>query len=158
MTEKAKKHLSRLEKYCSFKKMLYFCISILMIKMKYALLLVGAGGAIGSMLRYLTSQLVAHRATPYPILWGTFAVNVAGCLIIGVVYGLAERYGWFSPQLRLFFATGICGGYTTFSAFAYENINLLQQGNVAVSFAYISISIVTCLIATFAGMILTKII
>ncbi|MDR3093444.1 MAG: fluoride efflux transporter CrcB [Bacteroidales bacterium] len=126
--------------------------------MKYALLLVGAGGAIGSMLRYLTSQLVAQRMAQYSSLWGTFAVNVIGCLVIGAVFGLSERYGWFSPQLRLFFATGICGGYTTFSTFAYENIELLQQDNGIIGFAYIFISIVTCLTATFVGIAITKLI
>ncbi|GHT23389.1 putative fluoride ion transporter CrcB [Bacteroidia bacterium] len=126
--------------------------------MKYALLLVGVGGAIGSMMRYLTSQWVAQRLPQYASFWGTFAVNVVGCVLIGSVCGLSERYGWFSPQLRLFFATGICGGYTTFSAFAYENINLLQQGNGMVSFAYIAGSIVACLTAAFAGMAIAKLI
>jgi CrcB protein len=108
-------------------------------------------------MRYLTSQFVANRISHFSTLWGTFAVNFAGCLIIGIVYGLSERYDWFSPSLRLFFATGICGGYTTFSAFAYENANLLQQGNCAVSFIYIFASVVVCLMATFAGIAITKI-
>ncbi|GHT16475.1 putative fluoride ion transporter CrcB [Bacteroidia bacterium] len=124
--------------------------------MKSTLLLIGLGGAIGSMLRYLTTGKIISKMTIFPVLWGTFAVNVIGCLIIGIVYGLSERYDWFSPQLRLFFATGICGGYTTFSAFAYENAGLLQQGNFVTSLIYIFSSIAVCLLATFAGMAITR--
>ncbi|MDR3245139.1 MAG: fluoride efflux transporter CrcB [Prevotellaceae bacterium] len=124
--------------------------------MKTTLCLIGLGGAAGSILRYLTSRFIAGKIGFFPGIWGTFAVNLAGCLLIGIVYGLSERYEWFSPQMRLFLATGFCGGYTTFSAFAYENVNLLQQGNCLVGFAYILISIVACLIATFAGIAVTK--
>jgi CrcB protein len=124
--------------------------------MKSTLLLIGLGGAIGSILRYLTTRIFVNRMTILPVFWGTFAVNVIGCLLIGIVYGLSERYDWFSPQLRLFFATGICGGYTTFSAFAYENVGLLQQGNYVISLVYIFSSIVVCLLATFAGIAITR--
>jgi CrcB protein len=124
--------------------------------MKSTLLLIGLGGAIGSMLRYLTTRIFISKITILPVFWGTFAVNVTGCLLIGIVYGLSERYDWFSPQLRLFFATGICGGYTTFSAFAYENAGLLQQGNYVTSLIYIFSSIAVCLLATFAGIAITR--
>jgi CrcB protein len=122
-----------------------------------SLLLIGLGGGIGSILRYLTTVKIVNRLMILPAFWGTFAVNVIGCLIIGMVYGLSERYDWFTPQLRLFFATGLCGGYTTFSAFAYENAGLLQQGNYILSLIYIFSSIAVCLIATFIGIAITKI-
>ncbi|MDR3340877.1 MAG: fluoride efflux transporter CrcB [Candidatus Symbiothrix sp.] len=126
--------------------------------MKTTLCLIGLGGAAGSILRYLSSRFVAGKIDFLPGIWGTFAVNLVGCLLIGIVYGLSERYEWFSPQMRLFLATGFCGGYTTFSAFAYENVTLWQQGNYLVGFAYILISIAACLLATFAGIAVTKII
>jgi CrcB protein len=125
--------------------------------MKMTLLLVGLGGAIGSMMRYLTTCFVVNRVTCLPAFWGTFAVNFIGCLIIGMVYGLSSRYDWLTPQWRIFLATGICGGYTTFSAFAYENVNLLQQENYAMSLIYIAASVIVCLFAAFLGTAITKI-
>jgi CrcB protein len=124
--------------------------------MKMNLLIVGLGGAAGSILRYLTSHLVSGKTTFFPALLGTFAVNITGCFIIGIVYGLSERFDWLTPQWRLFLATGLCGGYTTFSAFAYENVALWQHGNYATSFAYIFLSIFVCLLATFGGIAATK--
>jgi CrcB protein len=115
------------------------------------LLLVGLGGGLGSMLRYLVTCFVASRITRFPAIWGTFAVNFTGCLLIGIAIGLSERYAWFSPQMRWFVATGICGGYTTFSAFAYENINLMRNGNYVMSLVYILTSVIVCFIATFIG-------
>ncbi|MDR2285960.1 MAG: fluoride efflux transporter CrcB [Prevotellaceae bacterium] len=118
------------------------------------LLIVGLGGGLGSMLRYLVTYFVTSRITHltrFPAIFGTLAVNFAGCLLIGVAIGLSERYEWFSPQMRLFVAAGICGGYTTFSAFAYENISLIRNGNCLVSLIYISVSVVICLFATYIG-------
>jgi CrcB protein len=116
------------------------------------LFLVGLGGGLGSMLRYLATCFVSNRITCVPAIWGTFAVNFTGCLLIGFVIGLSERYAWFSPQIRWFVATGICGGYTTFSAFAYENVNLMRTGNCGLSLIYILASVVVCFSATFAGL------
>lgn len=87
----------------------------------------GAGGALGSMLRYLVS-VYFQKTFPSGFPWGTFVVNITGCLLIGLVFGLSERYQWFTEQWRIFLAVGICGGYTTFSAFAIENMKLLQTG------------------------------
>jgi CrcB protein len=115
------------------------------------ILLVGLGGGLGSMLRYLTTYFIISRITRFPAIYGTFAVNFIGCLLIGVAIGLSERYAWFSPQMRWFVAAGLCGGYTTFSAFAYENIDLLRNGNYFVSLVYILASVVICFSATFAG-------
>ena len=118
--------------------------------------LIAVGGATGSVLRYLTTRFVASRIDPVPAVYGTFAANFAGCLLIGMVFGLSERYEWFSPQLRHLLAGGLCGGYTTFSAFALENVNLLRTGDYAAAFAYVSASVVVCLAATFAGMTIVK--
>lgn len=120
------------------------------------MLLIGLGGGVGSMLRYATTLLFAGRAQAGQFPYGTFAVNVIGCFVIGVVYALAERFGWFTPQLRLLLATGLCGGYTTFSAFAYENIHLIQQSNYMMAAAYILLSVVVCLLSVGLGLWLVK--
>lgn len=92
-------------------------------------LLVAAGGAIGAVLRYLLGAWIQGRLGPdFP--WGTFIVNVSGSLLIGVVLGLVDR-GALSGEARLFLAVGILGGYTTFSTFSYETLQLLADGNLA---------------------------
>ena len=119
------------------------------------IMLIGVGGFIGSVARYLTT-LYLMKAIPGIFPYGTFAVNILGCLVIGLAYGFSEKFAWFSPDWRLFIATGICGGFTTFSAFAYENIKLLQQGEW-MTFALYSVSSFTIsLIAVAAGLLLTK--
>lgn len=119
-------------------------------------LFIGFGGFIGTMLRYITSVFLTKQYSSSLIPYGTFAVNILGCLVIGIAYGLSEKYQFFTPQWRLFLATGICGGYTTFSAFAYENITMLQQSNYT-GFALYSISsFVLCLMAVVAGLLLIK--
>ena len=91
------------------------------------LLLVGGGGFLGSVARYLLGGLVLHAtgAPRFPL--ATLAVNVTGCLAIGVLAGFAERAHLFSPASRLFLITGFLGGYTTFSAFAYETFFLARE-------------------------------
>jgi CrcB protein len=124
--------------------------------MKKIIILVGIGGMIGSIARYLTSTYFT-KAFPSAFPYGTFAVNIFGCLVIGIIYGLTERYNWFTSDWRLFLATGFCGGYTTFSSFAIENVQLLQQGNYF-TFGLYSISSFTLgLIAVYIGFTLGKI-
>ncbi len=119
------------------------------------ILLVGIGGGIGSILRYLTSvYFTKNIQTIFPT--GTFAVNIIGCLAVGILYGLFERQYMSNPELKLLFITGFCGGYTTFSAFAAENVSLFQSGNSFIAFAYIASSILLGLLAVWAGIILTK--
>src|SRR5579875_2374908 len=90
------------------------------------LLIVGMGSFIGGALRYLLQTLI-QRYYPAPIPLGTLWVNVSGCFLIGVIYGLSLKGGLLSPEMRLFLAVGVCGGYTTFSSFAYENVSLLMD-------------------------------
>jgi CrcB protein len=86
------------------------------------IILVGVGGMVGSVTRYLVSQVIRHDSFPY----ATFAINIAGSLLIGIVMGIASRQANFD-NWKLFLVTGICGGFTTFSAFAWENIQLMNQ-------------------------------
>jgi CrcB protein len=124
--------------------------------MKTAFLWVALGGAAGSVLRYATTHFIAGRITQFPAIYGTLFVNFTGSLLIGIVWGLSERYDWLSPPLRLFLVTGLCGGYTTFSAFAYENVTLLQNGNYGLSCIYAVASIVLCVGASFLGLLIGK--
>lgn len=119
-------------------------------------LLIGIGGFLGSIARYLTASYFT-KIIPSAFPYGTFAVNILGCLAIGIVYGLSERCSWFTPEWRLFLATGLCGGYTTFSSFTYENVELLQNGNYFTFASYSIASFVLCLVSSFIGLILTKI-
>ncbi|MES2730893.1 MAG: fluoride efflux transporter CrcB [Bacteroidota bacterium] len=117
-------------------------------------LLVGAGGFIGSVLRYLASQLIQNRCLSlFPL--GTFGVNILGCFVIGVIFGCSLK-GNMTPEWRFFLATGICGGFTTFSTFSNETIGLLRNGQVGYAFLYIAASVIVGLLATFLGITLIK--
>jgi CrcB protein len=120
-----------------------------------ALLFVGIGGGIGSILRYAISLFVGrHVPIAFPL--GTFLVNVSGCFLIGVFYSLATKYTGFNPEWRLFLITGICGGYTTFSTFSYDGLILLRQGSNLYFMLYVLGSVVFGLLATFAGAAIFK--
>lgn len=116
--------------------------------------LIGIGSFIGGIFRYLLSLSVQNKLlSAYP--FGTFTVNIVGCLAIGIVFGLSEKFN-FSPEWRLFLATGICGGFTTFSTFSLETMNLLKDGQYLYSFLYISSSVIMGLMAVYLGMLLLK--
>jgi fluoride exporter len=117
--------------------------------------IVGIGGFIGSVLRYYT-QVFFRFAFPMAFPYGTFSVNIIGCFIIGIVYGLFERGNVLSEDWRLFLATGLCGGFTTFSSFTHESINLLRAGEFLSLSLYISASVVLGITATALGMFLFK--
>ncbi len=114
------------------------------------LILVGIGGAVGSVLRYLTAVLT-NRLCSSDFPFATFAVNLAGCLLIGILLGFAEKYQVLNANLRNLLVTGFCGGYTTFSAFASENVNLLQQGHMLTAIVYMAGSIFLGLFAVWLG-------
>lgn len=123
-----------------------------------AILLVGLGGGIGSILRYLTSVLVSKQALSSIFPWGTFAVNIIGCLLAGLILGILERQQVLNSDLKILLITGFCGGYTTFSAFSIENIHLLQNGQPLTALLYISTSILLGIMAVWGGMIVVKMI
>ena len=115
---------------------------------------IGAGSFIGGIFRYLLSQFVQSRILlVFP--FGTLAVNIIGCFLIGLVYGISER-GNMSAEWRLFLATGILGGFTTFSAFSYETVSLLRDGQLWYALAYISFSVIIGVLATFIGISVIK--
>ena len=119
------------------------------------LFLIGIGGGVGSIFRYLTSVFVTkYFQTAFPL--ATFAVNFAGCLIIGVLLGLFERHQLASSDLKILLVTGFCGGFTTFSAFAAENINLFQTGHSFTALLYIAASVLVGLLAVWLGLVLVK--
>lgn len=111
------------------------------------LLLVGLGGGIGSMLRYAAALVINTKYFPYP----TLAVNITGSFLIGIIFAISIRDIVFLNNWKLFLATGICGGFTTFSAFSLENMGLLQSGKTGLAFMYIGLSIVLGIAATFLG-------
>ena len=116
---------------------------------------VAVGGGLGSMARFwMTGWVAGLTAGRFP--WGTLAINVLGSLVIGVVAGLTltpARLGW-HPDLRIFLMVGICGGFTTFSAFSLQTVELLQGGDFGAAFGYIAGSLVLCLATTWAGILL----
>ena len=116
------------------------------------MLLVGLGGCAGAVARYLLGGWVLHYALSAKFPWSTFTVNVLGCLIIGMLSGLAEKFDWFSPPLRLLLITGLLGGFTTFSAFGLETVFLLRRGEVWIAALYALTSVVLCVAAVWLGM------
>jgi len=110
-------------------------------------LLVGLGGAIGSMLRYAFYLLITIKSFPL----ATFTVNIMGSFLIGAVMALGLKNETFAGNWKLFLATGICGGFTTFSAFSLENITLLHNGKYSIALIYITLSIVLGITAAFLG-------
>ena len=102
--------------------------------MNYSWLWVGFGGGMGAVARYFMQQYVQGR---WPLAWpiGTGCVNAAGCLLAGLLLGLLERHA-LGPAWRLLLITGVCGGFTTFSAFALENVALLRTGQVGLAALY----------------------
>ena len=123
--------------------------------MNRTIILVGIGGMLGSVFRFLVSAALTSRF-PSAFPYGTFVVNVAGCFLVGVVYGFAQRCEWLTPEWRVFLAVGICGGFTTFSSFAFESVQLLQDKDYLSFAAYAALSFVLCLTAAFAGLVLTR--
>ena len=115
------------------------------------ILLVGLGGFIGSVARYTLGGWLLHLTAQEKFPFSTFAVNVAGCLVVGVLAGLAERFEWLGPEARLFLFTGLLGGFTTFSAFGLETVFLLRRGELWVAGLYVGASVLLGITAVWFG-------
>ncbi len=118
------------------------------------LLFVGLGGFAGSVLRYLISSWMQPASGSVAFPWGTLLVNVLGCFVIGTLSYLADVRGLLGPDARLFLIVGLLGGFTTFSAFGNETMNLLRDGENLVAAANIVTSVALCLAAVWAGRVL----
>jgi CrcB protein len=117
-----------------------------------ALLLVALGGAVGSVARFKISGWILHHTIDWRFPAGTFAVNVLGCLVAGVLAGFAEKHDFFSPEARIFLFTGILGGFTTFSAFGLETMFLLRRGEVLIAGANVALSVAAGIAALWLGL------
>jgi fluoride exporter len=118
-------------------------------------ILVGLGGGIGSIARYV-SQKWFNENYPQPFPWGTFTVNLLGCFLIGIIYAASEKTSLLSPHVRLLLITGFCGGFTTFSTFAFENMNLLRSGDNLYFIIYTVASVILGVGAVFVGIAVMK--
>lgn len=115
------------------------------------ILLVGLGGFIGSVARYKLGGWILHLTMQEKLPFGTLAVNVLGCLVAGMLFGLAEKLEMFGPDARLFLFTGLLGGFTTFSAFGLETVYLFRRGEPWIAMTYAGASVLLGLVAVCSG-------
>jgi len=118
------------------------------------LILVFVGGGLGSVLRYLIGKWLYHVENAIP--YGTFAANIIGSLLIGIILGLAEKSETLSQNQTVLLATGFCGGFTTFSSFAYENYLFLKNGDFSIFAIYTILSFILGFSAVFLGIYIVK--
>lgn len=119
------------------------------------LLIVGLGGGAGSMLRYTVHKIFnVQGAAVFPV--STLLVNISGCFLIGILWGLLSRSLAWNEEMKLLLMTGFCGGFTTFSAFTLEGMGLLKENRIALFSIYLTASVVGGLLATFIGIRIIK--
>lgn len=112
-----------------------------------ACLLVGAGGCIGAVCRYLIGMIPVRAS--FPVI--TLIINLAGAVLIGVIAGAALENPCFPKEMVLFLKTGVCGGFTTFSTFSLETLTLIEQNKIVTASAYAVVSVILCIIGVWIG-------
>lgn len=117
----------------------------------FSLAMVALGGAIGSVSRFTLYQLIAQPLSHWVFPIATFLINVVGCLLIGILAGVGERFEWLTTDLRLLLITGLLGGFTTFSAFGLETFALIRRDELMVALAYSVLSVLVGLIFVWLG-------
>ena len=117
-------------------------------------ILVGIGSGIGGICRYLMSVIMGHAHNGFP--WGTFTANIAGCLFIGILWGVTNRYPNMSQAFTLMLMVGFCGGFTTFSTFSKEGLAMLQSNNYILFLIYTLGGVALGLMAVGLGYVVTK--
>ena len=118
------------------------------------IIIVGIGSGIGGICRYLISLFMGRIGNGFP--WGTFTVNIAGCLLIGILWGVTSRFQSLSPAFSLLLMVGFCGGFTTFSTFSKEGLTMLQANNYLLFSLYAIGSVVLGIISVAIGYYITK--
>jgi len=120
-----------------------------------SILIVGFGGFIGTVARFLTSRYFQENVTSF-FPWSTLIINIIGSLLIGIIFGISEKGDFMSPDVRLFLTVGICGGFTTFSTFSNDAFLLLRQEEWIRFAFYTSMSFFLGLLAVYGGRIIIK--
>ncbi|MBU2588655.1 MAG: fluoride efflux transporter CrcB [Alphaproteobacteria bacterium] len=121
--------------------------------------LVASGGALGALARYQLGRMLTHLLGPrvadaFP--WTTLTVNLAGCLLMGLLFGWLARHGGAGEHLRLLLGVGMLGGFTTFSAFSLELLLLTERGTPGLAFAYAAVSVLAGLAALWLGLTMMR--
>lgn len=122
------------------------------------IVLVGLGGCIGSIGRYVVSGWVYHVSGTPSFPWGTAVVNIVGCFVIGALTGLADVRQVMGPEARAFALIGVLGGFTTFSTFGYETISLLRDGQSGLALANVGLQVIAGLVAVWLGLVCSRLI
>ncbi len=118
--------------------------------------LVGLGGFAGSVLRYKVGALLLHTSPNSQFPWATLIVNGVGCLLIGIIATMIERFTSYNAELRLLLLTGVLGGFTTFSAFGLETLLLIRNGSIILAFINIASNFLIGILSVWLGLILVN--